>query len=91
MIFAAMNMDNNMQDLWALAQNQQPQLISHWRKFQHWAEESYLHGNADLDIALQQFHKASQAEDEDPVTFYTRLSRLVAIIKKDFDISDFFL
>jgi hypothetical protein len=45
----------------------------------------------DLDMALQQFHKASQAEDEDPITFYTRLSRLMAIIEKDFDISDFFL
>jgi hypothetical protein len=54
-----MNMDNNMQDLWVLAQNQQLQLISHWRKFQCWAKESYLHGNIDLDIALQQFHEAS--------------------------------
>jgi hypothetical protein len=89
-IFAAMNMDNNMQDLWVLAQNQQPQLISHWRKFQRWAKESHLHGNTDLDTALQQFHKASQAEDEDPMTFYTRLSRLAAIIEKNFNISNFF-
>jgi hypothetical protein len=44
----------------------------------------------DLNMALQQFHKASQAEDEDPVTFYTRLSRLAAIIEKDFNISNFF-
>jgi hypothetical protein len=41
-------------------------------------------------MALQQFHEASQAEDEDPMTFYTRLSRLAAIIEKDFDISNFF-
>jgi hypothetical protein len=42
-------------------------------------------------MTLQQFHKASQVEDKDPMTFYTHLSRLAAIIKKDFNISDFFL
>jgi hypothetical protein len=41
-------------------------------------------------MALQQFHKASQAEDKDPMTFYTHLSRLMTIIKKDFNISNFF-
>jgi hypothetical protein len=51
-IFAALNMDSDMRDLWAHAQTRQPQLIHHWKKFQRWAEESYLHGNADFDKAL---------------------------------------
>jgi hypothetical protein len=48
-----------MQDLWAFAQVQQLQLSSHWKKFQCWAEESYLYGKADYDKALQQFYNAS--------------------------------
>jgi hypothetical protein len=55
-----------------------------------WAEESHLLGNADFDKALQQFHDASQAENEDPVTFYARLSKFAAVIEKDFDMIDFF-
>jgi cysteinyl-tRNA synthetase len=89
-IFAALNMDSDMRDLWAHAQTRQSQLISHWKKFQRWTEESHLHGNADFDKALQQFHNASQTENEDPVTFYARLSKLAAAIEKDFDMVDFF-
>ena len=88
--FAALNMDSYMRDLWAHAQTRQPQLVNHWKKFQRWAEESHLRGNADFDKALQQFHDASQAEHEDPMTFYTRLSKLAAAIEMDLDMDYFF-
>jgi hypothetical protein len=68
-IFVVLNMDGDMRDLWAHAQTRQPQLISHWKKFQRWAEESHLHGNTDFDKALLQYHDASQTDHEDPVTF----------------------
>jgi hypothetical protein len=89
-IFAALNMDNKMRELWAHAQVKQPQLASHWKKFKCWAEKSHLHGKADADKALQQFYEATQAENEDPVTFYSRLCSLAAAIEKDFDKDDFF-
>jgi hypothetical protein len=71
MIFAALNMDNKMQELWVYAQIKQPQLTSYWKKFEYWAEKSYLHGKADADKALQQFYEVTQAENEDLVTFYS--------------------
>jgi hypothetical protein len=49
-----------------------------------------LHGKADYDRALQQFHNTSQRENEDPVAFYTCLSKFAVTIKKDFDMTDFF-
>jgi hypothetical protein len=49
-----------------------------------------LHGKADYDRALQQFHDASQGENEDPVAFYARLSKFAVAIKKDFDMTNFF-
>ena len=52
-IFAALNMDSDMRDLWAHAQTRQPQFIHHWKKFQRWAEKSHLHGKADVDKVLQ--------------------------------------
>jgi hypothetical protein len=49
-----------------------------------------LHRKADYDRALQQFHDASQGENEDPVAFYTCLSKFAIAIKKDFDMTNFF-
>jgi hypothetical protein len=89
-IFAALNMDDNMQDLWAFAQIQQPQLIHHWKKFKRWVKESHLHGDVDYDNALQQFHEASQADNKDPIAFYAQISKLAVAIKKNFDMTNFF-
>jgi hypothetical protein len=44
----------------------------------------------DYDNALQQFHEASQADNEDPIAFYARISKLAVAIKKNFDMTDFF-
>jgi hypothetical protein len=39
---------------------------------------------------LQQFHDASQSENEDPVTFFACLSKYAAAIKRNFDMVNFF-
>jgi hypothetical protein len=49
-----------------------------------------LHGKADYDRALQQFHDASQGENKDPMAFYACLSKFTIAIKKDFNMTDFF-
>ena len=75
-IFAALNMDDDMRELWAFEQQEQPQLAGHWKKFQQWAEEAHLHREADFDKAFQQYRDATQGKTEDPIIFYTRLTKL---------------
>jgi hypothetical protein len=54
------------------------------------AKESHLHGKADYDKALQQFHDASQSENKDPITFFAYLSKHAAAIERNFNMVDFF-
>src|ERR1700722_11649986 len=48
----------------------------HWRKFLGWAEQTHLHGEVDRAAQVQEFNDATQQENEDPNSFYSRLSML---------------
>src|SRR5581483_4814240 len=80
----------DMRALWAFEQMERPQLTGHWKKFQQWAEEAHLHGEVDFDQAYQEYHDAKQGESEEPILFYSRLTKLAAAVQEKPEFRNFF-
>ena len=62
----------------------------HWRKFLRWAGQTHLHGEVDRAAQVEEFNDATQQENEDPNTFYSRLSMLAIGIGRKLTTDDIF-
>jgi hypothetical protein len=89
-IFASIHMDDKMAAIWSSAIELMPHLQHHWRKFIRWAEKTHLHGEVDRAKQLQEFNDATQKENEDPNSFYSRLAMLAIAIKRTLTTDDLF-
>ena len=88
--FASIQLDDKMKALWTSESHLRPYLESHWKKFARWVAQAHLHGEADHDRDLQQYHEAKQGENEEPTAFYSRLLLLAIATDRQVDRDDLF-
>jgi hypothetical protein len=89
-IKATNHMDEQLLAIWSSDIELMPHLQSHWRKFLRWAEQTHFHGEVDRAQHVQEFNDAAQRENEDPNSFYSRLSILAIGIGRKLTTDDLF-
>lgn len=89
-IFATTHMDDKLLAIWTSDIELMPHLQSHWRKFLRWAQRTHLHGDVDRTKQVQELNDATQRDNEEPNSFYSRLSMLAIGIGRNLTTDDIF-
>jgi len=89
-IHATAHMDDELCAIWSSDIELMSHLQFHWRKFLRWAEQTHLHGEVDRAAQVQEFNDTTEQENEEPNSFYSRLSMLAIGIGRKLTTDDIF-
>lgn len=88
--FAVSTFDKRMESIWTNDSRNRPILEEHWIKFLRWVDRTHLHGESDTGQQLRLYEEARQGQNEEPSSFYSRLSSLALAARTTFDHRGFF-
>jgi hypothetical protein len=88
-ILASMTLDDQLQTTYNSITRAHPVIMSHWRKFKRWAQDTVLHGDSDRLKLSSEFTAARQRFNEDPNQFYLRLFNLGIQSNRKVDTEDY--